>query len=356
MKIAIIGHLKFPIAKPYKGGLEMLTHAFVGRLIDRGHDVTLFASGDSDPALSLDAVVPKSTMQDSLERVGFHDHSLIEAQEDEAYERLMVRLMNSDFDVVHNHSISPIPLQFASLLPTGLITTLHVPVLPRMRDVLDIRGPQNCGTFVNISRSNARRWKGVLPHQTVIHNGIDTQFWTTYSGHRKDRVVWFGRILSDKGTHYAIDAAHAAGLAIDVVGPISNQAYFDQEVRPRLLAGDIYHGLQTHEEICQTVGAASVAAVTPCWDEPFGLVVAEALACGTPVAAFNRGAIRELVPKQVGRVVQPDCVGSLATAILECRSLSSDACRKHAQRYFSLNRMMDDYVDLYERSRLKAVV
>ena len=347
MKIAILGHLKHPIAKPYRGGLEMFTHAFVRRLVDRGHDVSLFASGDSDNDLPLVPIVGKSTIDNSIEKFGKVDHTFVEAFEDEAYERLMSRLATSDFDVIHNHSISPVPLELASMLPSKLITTLHVPVLERMRRVVARRGSRACGRFINISHSNAKVWGHLLPNQTVIHNGVDCEFWNHCGGPRQRRAVWFGRIHPDKGTALAIDAAHAAGLPIDVIGPPSDEAYFHAEVKPRLESDDVYHGLQTHEGICKIVGNASVALITPCWDEPFGLVVAEALACGTPVAAFARGAIPEILTPKVGRVVRCDNVASLAHGALQCLRLHSEDCRVRARQHFSLQTMMDRYEAFY---------
>lgn len=344
MKIAVVGHLKFPIAKPFCGGLEMFTHALVQRLVRRGHDVTLFASADSDRELPVEAIIDRSTIAASRDAFGREDHGWIEAAEDEAYEGLMSRLTMSDFDVVHNNSISPVPLAFAEVLPMPMMTTLHVPVLPRLRDVLEQRGGYRCGRFINISRSNARKWRGLLPQQDIVHNGVDCEFWKSCDdGPRQRRAVWFGRILADKGTHYAIDAAHRAGLPIDIIGPIADEEYFESSVRPMLRDDDVFHGHQSHEEICRLVGSAAVSLVTPCWDEPFGLVVAESLACGTPVAAFDRGAIRELVPRHCGRVVAPGHTAALSCAIRRCLELSNDDCRRHARNRFSLTRMLDEY-------------
>lgn len=356
MKIAIIGHLKHPISRPYHGGLEMFTHAYVRDLVDRGHDVTLFASGDSDPSLPLQPIVAKSTVEDSIDRFGRVDHQYVEGFEDEAYANLMARLSKSNFDVIHNHSISPVPLQFASVLPKPMVTTLHVPVLDRLRSVLRNRGSYRCGEFINISYSNATAWADLLPHQDVIHNGVDCEFWNHCGGPRQRRAVWFGRIHPDKGTAVAIDAAHAAGLPIDVIGPPSDRAYFDREVTPRLESSDVYHGLCSHKEICGIVGSASVAMITPCWDEPFGLVVAEALACGTPVAAFGRGAIGEILTDDVGRVIQPGNVASLAHGALQCLRLNSHDCRQHARENFSLSSMMSKYESYYEAMQTPATV
>ena len=347
MKIGIIGHLKFPIAKPFAGGLETFTHQFVSNLVQRGHDVTLFASGDSDAALPLQPIVSKATIADSQSRLGCVENEWVEGVEDEAYETLLTNLSGSDFDVIHNHSLSPIPLRFASVLPARMLTTLHAPPLPRMVEEIRNRGAEMCGDFVNISQANAKAWSAALPHQTVIHNGVDTGFWKTCCSLKNDRAIWFGRILPDKGTHFAIEAAHRAGLDIDVIGPVSDQRYFDQEVAPRLSGRDRYMGHRTHEELCKLISRSAVALVTPCWDEPFGLVVAEALACGTPVAGFSRGALPEIVSPSVGDLAAPGDVGQLAAAVRKCLNLNSEVCRRVAQEQFGLTRMIRHYEQLY---------
>lgn len=289
MKIGIVGHLKFPIAAPFSGGLESFTHSYVRALRDRGHEVKLFASGDSDDTLPLAPIIDRATIPDSQRRLGRVDNAWIEAAEDEAYGALICELGRSQFDVVHNHSLSPIPLRFAGSMPTPLVTTLHSPVIPRMRDEIAVRSHEGCGRFVNISRFNALRWRSLLPSQSVVHNGVDVRVWKASCQPKQGRAIWFGRILPDKGTHHAIDAAHLAGLPIDIVGPISDVDYFDHEIMPRLRSNDVFHGHQDHQRLCGLISQASIAIVTPCWDEPFGLVVTEALACGTPVVGFARG-------------------------------------------------------------------
>lgn len=348
MKIGIIGHLKFPIAKPYAGGLEAFTHAYTNALVNRGHEVTLFASGDSDPQLPLTSITPNATIPESNARLGRMCHDWIESVEDEAYAALMLQLSTSNFDVIHNHSLSPIPLQFSHLLPTPLMTTLHAPVLPRMAVELRRRGPEACGQFINISNANADAWRSLLPEQSVIHNGVDTSFWVRCKEEKQRRAIWFGRILPDKGTHLALRAAHRAGIPLDVVGPISDQNYFDTEVQPLLRPEDAYHGHRTHEELCTLISRSAVTLVTPCWDEPFGLVVAESLACGTPVAAFNRGALPELIGKSTGRLAKPGSVRELAQAIIGCMRLPGEICRRVAQEHYSFDRMVEQYESLYQ--------
>ena len=161
--------------------------------------------------------------------------------------------------------------------------------------------------------------------------------------------MWFGRIAPEKGTHLAIDAAVLAGTGLRLAGPISDRAYFEAEIRPRLaLEGIEYVGHLTHAELVRFLGAASVALVTPCWDEPYGLVVAEALACGTPVCAFARGALPELLPEDCGRLVAPGDVESARRGARPGRRLSRAAARRHAVSACSIDAMVDGYVDLYE--------
>ncbi|WP_436717808.1 glycosyltransferase family 4 protein [Roseiconus lacunae] len=352
MKVAIIGHLKHPIAKPFSGGLEAFTFDYVAALRDRGHDVTLFASGDSDHELGLSSVVDVATVRDSISRLGHIDHDWIEAVEDEAYGALMDRLAMEHFDVIHNHSLSPIPLRFASCQPCPVITTLHVPPLPRMTQEVRRRGAGSCGIFVNISQANAKSWSPELGQQRIIYNGVNENFWMQHQASKENRAIWFGRILADKGTHLAIEAAHEAGMPIDVVGPISDQVYFDNEVSPRLSSEDVYHGHQDHEVLSKLIGRASVSVVTPCWDEPFGLVVTESLASGTPVAGFRRGALPEIVRQSVGRLADPGDTEDLARCINECRALDGGVCRRYVQEKFGFDRMVVAYEELYSRIEL----
>ncbi|EMI53305.1 glycosyltransferase family 4 protein [Rhodopirellula sallentina] len=349
MKIGIIGHLKHPIAKPHAGGLESFTDAFVRRLVDKGHEVTLFASGDSDSSLPLAPIVESSTIPDSLRRLGRVHYEWVESVEDEAYEQLMNKLGQHSFDLIHNHSLSPIPLRFAGLIPTPMITTLHAPPLERMVGELQARGAFQCGRFVNISNANARAWSPHIPNQSVIHNGVDTRFWKRCGTDREKRAIWFGRILPDKGTHMAIDSAALAGLPIDLVGPISDDEYFQSAIVPKLGPNVRYLGHQRHDDLCRLIARSSVTFVTPCWDEPFGLVVVESLACGTPVACFERGAIPEIVDDSVGRIASPGDIAGLANAASQCLKLSSTRCRQVARQRFSFDHMIDCYEDMYLR-------
>ena len=357
LRVAIVGHLKYPICHPFMGGLERFTSALVKGLQSRGIEVTLFASAGSDPDLGLEAIVPEATVAAGERRFPDADAAAdrdawIERHEDEAYDRLMRRLAREDlagwFDVIHNNSINPVPIDWADRLSAPCLTTLHVPVLPRLQEQLECGGPR--GSFVNISQTNRGVWGDLLPEQTVIPNAVDTTVWKPQPRWRQPRAIWFGRILPDKGTHYAIDAAHKAGLPIDVVGPVNDEAYYRNEVVPRMQPGrgDRLLGAIETDRLAKLVGRASVCLVTPCWEEPFGLVTAEAMSCGTPVAAFRRGGPQEIVSDECGRLAAPDDADALADAVRQCLALDRREVRQCMVDRYDESLMLDRYVAQYE--------
>ena len=357
LRVAIVGHLKYGIARPFMGGLERFTHALVKGLERKGIDVTLFATGDSDPELPSEWILPGGTINAASRKFPNASQkeereAWIEQTEDAAYVSLMERLSSGDlagwFDVVHNNSINPVPLDYADRLAAPCTTTLHVPILPRLREQLECGGPR--GEFVNISRANETHWGELLPNQSVIANAVDTNAWVPQPLWRSPRAVWFGRIHPDKGTQYAIEAAHKAGLPIDVIGPINDEEYFRTEVEPLLQPGrgDRLLGACDTVELQRLVARAAVCFVTPCWEEPFGLVTAEAMSCGTPVAAFRRGGPSEIVTEECGRLATPGDVEELADAARQCLTLDRRLVRQATVNRFDEEIMVDQYVAHYE--------
>jgi glycosyltransferase involved in cell wall biosynthesis len=192
-----------------------------------------------------------------------------------------------------------------------------------------------------VSEANARSWRRSVDVDRVVPNGIDLQRWRFGAHADATRAVWTGRVVPEKGAHLAIEAAHAAGLRIDVAGPVHDQAYFDEHVAPLLAPGDRFLGHLDHDRLAAVVAAAGAALITPCWDEPYGLVVAEALACGTPVAAFARGAIPEIVDATCARPAPAGDVAALGEAARAALALDRRACRDRAERHCSDEVMAD---------------
>ena len=349
MRIGIVAAARFPIAEPFAGGLEAHVWGLADRLRGRGHDVTLFAGPGSDPRLGVSVLDLRRPRLSEAARADVSMSAPEWVDEHHAYLQLMVRLGRTgadDFDVIHNHSLHHLPIAMSSTLPVPMVSTLHTPPTPWLESAIQVE--DDCVvTFAAVSAHTAADWSHLIPDAHVIHNGIDVDRWQAGPG--GGPLVWFGRLVPEKGAHLAIDAAVLAGRPIVLAGPVSDREYFAREIRPRLaLAGVSWAGHLTQAQLVELVGSASVALVTPCWDEPYGLVVAEALACGTPVCAFARGALPELLHPEIGRLVEPGDVPGLAQAVEEAAGLSRGAARSHAVRECSLERMVDRYVELYE--------
>jgi len=266
--------------------------------------------------------------------------------EHHAYLQVMIEIAESAhdrFDVVHNNSLHYLPIAMARAITTPIVTTLHTPPTPWLESAIQVHA---CPvTFVSVSAHTAQAWHHVAPSSRVISNGIDLTRWTPGPG--GGALVWFGRLVPEKGADLAIRAARLAGMELDLAGPIGDQAYFDSTIRGMLGRDVRYRGHLERDQLVPLVGAASACLVTPRWEEPYGLVAAESLACGTPVAAFARGGIGEVVGPGDGVLVAPDDVPGLARAALRATSLSRREARAHAAARHSVERMVEEYESLY---------
>jgi glycosyltransferase involved in cell wall biosynthesis len=344
MKIAIVASARFPVTEPFAGGLEAHTWSLASGLRARDHEVTVFAAPGSDPRLEareLDVRVPRISPAARAD-VTMTPQGWLE--EHHAYLSLMLELGDADLDLVHNNSLHYLPVAMAASLRTPMVTTLHTPPTPWLESA--IQAPKRCPvTFAAVSHHTARAWRHLVPDATVVRNGVDVHRWRQGDG--GGPAVWSGRVVPEKGAHLAAEAAVRAGVALRLAGPLLDDAYFDRQVRP-WLGGEVeYVGHLRTDELVALVGSASASLVTPCWEEPYGLVVAESLACGTPVAGFARGALPELVDRRHARLVTPGDVGALAVALTEAVDLDRDAARHHAVSTCSLTAMIDGYEDLY---------
>jgi glycosyltransferase involved in cell wall biosynthesis len=180
----------------------------------------------------------------------------------------------------------------------------------------------------------------------VIANGIDLDRWPVGDG-AGGYAVWSGRLVPEKGAHLAVAAAASAGIPLFLAGPAPDPAYLHDVLEPRLGRGARWVGHLDHAALARLVGSAAVAVVTPCWDEPYGLVVAEALATGTPVAAFARGAVPELVTERCATLAESGDVAGLAAAIRRSAGLCRTDARARALKTCSATRMIDEYEALY---------
>jgi glycosyltransferase involved in cell wall biosynthesis len=318
-------------------------------LADRGHEVSLFAAPGSDPGPECGMLAVRHLALSDAARSEAGMPAAVFMAEHHAYLSLMLQLARSGaehFDLIHNHSLHHLPVAMAPMLPIPMLTTLHTPPTPWLESALDAAG--GAGTrLAAVSRHTAASWRHVADQIDVVPNGIDTPSWPMGPG--GSHLVWFGRITAEKGTHAAIAAARRAGMPLVLAGPISDPKYFADEVVPCLGDEARYAGHLSHDELARLVGRAAAALVTPMWDEPYGLVVAEAMACGTPVVAFARGGIPELIAPHAGRLVPPGDVAAMAAAIPEAIRLSRDRVHEHAGRRCSSTATLNGYLTLYRQ-------
>ncbi|MFJ6694823.1 glycosyltransferase [Streptomyces sp. NPDC091272] len=348
LRIALIASARFPIGEPFAGGLEAHTWTLARALRSRGHRVDLFAAPGSDPELDVTEI---AVHRPSLSAAARSDVSMPDASwmdDHHAYLRLMLDLAGDGgrgFDVVHNNSLHYLPVAMAPAVRVPMVTTLHTPPTPWLESAIQTHGPRTV-TFTAVSESTAAAWQPLVTGARVIRNGVDTDRWPVGPG--GPHLVWFGRIVPEKGPHLAAEAARRAGRSLRLAGPVGDREYFETRLAP-LLDEDIrYVGHLDRSALATLVGTSAAALVTPRWDEPYGLVVAEALSCGTPVCGFDRGALGEILTPDCGLLAPPDDIDALARLVEDTTRLDRRAARARAVGFCALDAMTDGYTALYQ--------
>jgi glycosyltransferase involved in cell wall biosynthesis len=355
LRIAVIAPMRYPIREPHAGGLESSIWNQVREFRARGHEVLLCAVEGSDfleggPAeFVLPAVIwddPREAT-DSTYPAGYLDRAVPALEAALAF----IATAEPHFDLVDNHSLHGVPLEWAERLGMPLVTTLHTPALPELvaAHELSVERPS---AFVAVSRHTASEWSACDIRSTVIPNAVDTDRWLLGPG--GDDLVWFGRIVPEKGAHLALEAARLAGRRIRLAGRIGDTDYFARFVAPALGDHAEYVGALRQPELAALVGRSACALVTPDWDEPFGLVIAEALSTGTPVASFDVGGVPEVVGAMPGTGLVP--LGDVAAMAALAEGLIAETradlalrarIREAALARFSLRRRAEVLEEFY---------
>ena len=343
----MLAHVRHPIAEPFMGGMEAHSWHLANGLAARGHEVMLFASGDSDPRFAIDPVLDRH-YEATFPWAEHRGSPPLIAHVDAGYAAACDRIAAGGFDVVHNNSLHRFPLERRRTDATPTVTSLHVPPFDALHwFVAASPAPQHRLTVTSASQLRAWWPNGAPPEASVLHNGIDTSHWR-FRPDGDGSAAWCGRITPNKGTHLAIAAARRAGIALTLYGAIDDADYWRDVVAPAL-GGDVrYAGHLGAAELPAAIGAASVFLFTPCWDEPFGLVAAEAMACGVPVAALDMGAAREVVD-DAGSVAPAGDVPALADAIVAAAAVPRAHARARVERLFSRDRWLDGCERLYRQ-------
>ena len=305
--------------------------------------MTVFAGPGCDPALDVQEIPVRWPRISQAARADVSMTADAWLEEHHAYLTLMLELSRTGSSTWCTTTASiTCRSRWLRPCPTPMVTTLHTPPTPWLESAIQA-GPSPV-TFVAVSEHTARAWR----HSTdaeVIRNGVDLDRWPPGPG--GGSAIWFGRLVPEKGADLAIRAAQTAGLELDLVGPVADRGYFEDHIRPHLGPRIRYLGHLDHAALADRVGAAAVTLVTPRWDEPYGLVVAESLACGTPVAAFDRGGVAEVLDPECGVLVDADDVPGLADAAVRAASLSRAKRPRPRRQPLLSGHMIDAYESLY---------
>jgi len=332
MRIAILSPISWRTPPRHYGPWESVVSLLTEELVQMGLEVTLFASGDSLTSGTLISVCPRPYSEDASV-----DPKVAECLHiSEVFERA------ADFDLIHNH-FDFLPLTYSGLVETPLITTIHgfsssaiIPVYKKYNE--------RCH-YVAISEADR---SPDLDYLATIHHGIDLAKFP-FSEAQGKYLLFFGRIHPEKGVQEAIQVAHKTGIKLLIAGIIQDQDYFDARVEPFLDGETVeYLGPVGPDRRGKLLSQATALLHLISFDEPFGLSLVESMACGTPVIAFNRGSMPEIIRHDETGFIVAD-IDEAAEAVAAISSISRSACRKDVELRFSRARMAQDYVAAYRK-------
>ena len=341
MRIAQIAPLTESVPPRTYGGTERVVSYLTEELVAMGHDVTLFASGDSTTSAQLDAVWPCALRFDTALRDAMAPQTLL-------MERIAERA--HEFDVLHCH-LDYWPFPLLSRQATPYLSTLHGRLdLPELTKVYDcFKDPP----LVSISDHQRRPLPQANFIGTVYH-GLPPNLLVPRSMPR-DYLAFLGRLCPEKAPDRAIRIARAAGMKLKIAAKIDrvDREYFDTTIRP-LIDGDQIEliGEIGDAEKPEFLSGAKAMLLPIDWPEPFGLVMIEAMACGTPTIAFPAGSVPEVIDHGLTGFIVPDESAAVA-AVARLGRLSAPAIRDRFEQRFTARRMAEDYVELYRRIAVK---
>jgi glycosyltransferase involved in cell wall biosynthesis len=336
MRIAQVAPLWEQVPPPAYGGIELVVSLLTEELVRRGHEVTLFASGDSTSKAKLDFVHSQAMRLDP------------DIKEYAVYEALHLNNVlqkASSFDVIHSHIGYPI-LPYAKFVKTPIVHTLHGPLTSDNRKLFLIAKEQ---PFVSISDAQADLSLG-LNYVATVHNAIDVSKHRFFPQSAESPYLAFlGRLSPEKGPDRAIEIAKRTGFTLKMAGKVDpvDREYFEREIEPLIDGEQIqFLGEANHTQKNELLGGA-VAMLFPInWKEPFGLVMIESMAAGTPVIAMRMGSTPEIIANgKTGYLC--DSVEDCIEAVGKLKEIDRLACRQHVETQFGVEKMVDAYEDVY---------
>ncbi len=331
MKIAILSPVAWRTPPRHYGPWEQIASNIAEGLVKKGLDVTLFATCDSITAGKLDAICEK----------GYEEERDQDAKVLECLHISNLMEKASGFDIIHNN-FDFLPLTYSRLIKTPIITTIHG---FSSQKIIPVYKKYNASSNY-VSISNADR-SPQLNYLATVYNGINTGEFE-FNAAPGDYLLYFGRIHHDKGAAEAIEIAKKSNRKLIIAGIIQDENYYKQKIEPKLNDQIVYVGHAGPEKRNELLGKALALLHPINFNEPFGLSVAEAMLCGTPVIAFNKGAMPELIKHQeTGFLVNN--VDEAVEAVGQLSNINRMNCHQWALSQFSSEKMVDDYFKLYQQ-------
>jgi UDP-glucose:tetrahydrobiopterin glucosyltransferase len=360
MKIAIMAPLVTAIREPQLGGSQAFVADLARGLAGRGHDVDVYAASGSriEGVEVIDTGVDPGALAGTLYRAfesadaDAADPPATAAEAAFATAFAAVRSRSNRYDVIHNHAFDAPAVRVATGSVAPVVHTLHLPPDKAMAAALrDAARPGTPPLVAVVSHSQADAWRRVVPVDAVLPPYPSTRDipWSATAG---QGALFAGRLSPEKGAAEAIDIARSAGVPIRLYGDVYDARYTREQIDPRRA----WPGVDVREavpraELWQAMARAAVVLCPARWDEPFGLAAAEAQACGTPVVAFSRGGLREvIVDGATGFLVPPDDIPAAAEAVSKAAGINRSACRDHAADHLDLGLSLDAHERLYQRA------
>lgn len=331
MKIALISPIAWRTPPIHYGPWENIASLLCEGLVKKGIDVTLFATKDSKTSGKLCAICPR----------GYEEDKTIEPKVWECLHICEVFERANEFDLIHNN-FDFLPLTYSCLVDTPVLTTIHGFSSPAILPVYEKYNNKNY--YVSISNSDR---SDKLDYIATVYHGINLdQF--TFRKETGDYLLFFGRMHPDKGAKEAVQIAKAFGKKLIMAGIVQDQEYFDKEVAPYFGDDIVYVGSVGPQERDKLLGGAYALLHPIFFAEPFGLSVVEAMACGTPVVAFNKGSMPELIDSGGNGFIVSDVLEAVE-ALKKIPEIDRQYCRDTVEKRFSVERMVDDYIKVYQK-------
>jgi len=338
MRILLLAPLWETVPPPAYGGTEAVVSSLSNGLALAGHDVTLFAAGDSTTKGNLQWVYHRSLRT---------AYDLIDPTPYEWLHNAFALSQAKEFDIVHNHS-GELAMAMSHLIKTPMLTTMHGPISPGSKVIWY----HYEGFYNTISYAQRKSMPDIANSNFigVVYNAIQVETFP-YCEDKEGYILFLARVSPEKGTHHAIEVAKRLGKKLLIAGKIDrvDREYFAREIKPKIDGKQIQFLGEADAEQKRVLYARAYCLLMPItWEEPFGLTMIEAMACGTPVIAFSRGAAPELIIEgKTGYLVSN--VDEMVKAVSLVDRIEPHYCREHVERNFDNPRMIKDYLAAYER-------